>query len=83
MSTPITTAELLQGDLWRHDPSMAQYLGVTFRALAGDAIETHIADTLTCMLCILNIVITYYLLVVTCPANICPQKTAAPPLSMP
>jgi len=37
MPTPITTAELLQGDLSGHTPMMAQYLGVTFSSFAGRA----------------------------------------------
>jgi hypothetical protein len=36
MTAPITTADLLKGDLSRHSPSMAQYLGVTFFFNAGE-----------------------------------------------
>ncbi len=44
MTAPITTAELLQGDLSRHSPSMAQYLGVTFSSNADKAFEAYLLD---------------------------------------
>ncbi len=45
MSTQITTAELLKGDLSRHTPMMAQYLGVTFSTNAGEAFEVILRAT--------------------------------------
>ena len=37
MRPPISTAELLQGELSAHTPMMAQYLGVTFSSFADKA----------------------------------------------